>query len=118
MPRAKTRVASRARRKKILDAAKGYFGRRKSTVRVAKEQVEHSWRYAYDHRRLRKAEFRSLWTGRINAASRPLGLTYSALVSACKKANIELGRRMLAELALNEPAAFKAVVEKAKSAVA
>lgn len=116
MPRAKNRVASRERRKKVLTAAKGYFGRRKSTFRLAKEQVTHSLRYAYDHRKLRKSEFRALWTARINAGVRPLGMNYSQLISALKVADIELDRRMLADLALNDSAAFAAVVKVAQSA--
>lgn len=117
MPRAKNRVASRERRKKILDAAKGYFGRRKSTFRLAKEQVQHSRLYAYDHRKLRKGEFRALWIARINAGARPLGMTYSQLINALKVANIDLDRRMLAELALNDAVAFEAVVKTAQAAL-
>ncbi len=118
MPRAKNRVASRERRKKVLNAAKGYYGRRKSTFRLAKEQVQHSLQYAYDHRKLRKSEFRALWTARINAAARPLGMNYSQLINSLKMAEVELDRRMLAELALNEPDAFAAVVKVAQSASA
>ncbi len=118
MPRSKNRVASRARRKKMLDYAKGYFGRRKSTYRLAKEQVENGWQSAYDHRKQKKADFRQLWIARINAAARDNGMSYSTLIHSLKVANITLDRRVLADLALNEPAGFASVVSAAKTLAA
>lgn len=116
MPRAKNRVASKERRKKILKAAKGYYGRRKSNYRLAKEAVQKAWQYAYAHRRLKKREFRRLWITRINAGARENGLSYSQLMHLLKQANIELNRKVLADLAMHDPAAFAKVVESAKAA--
>lgn len=116
MPRAKNRVASKERRKKILKAAKGYYGRRKSNYRLAKEAVQKAWQYAYAHRRLKKREFRRLWITRINAGARANGLSYSQLMYLLKQANVELNRKVLADLAMNDPAAFTKVVESAKAA--
>ena len=116
MPRVKNRVASRERRKKILKQAKGFYGRRKSNLRLAKEAVDHAGQYAYEHRKDKKSDFRQLWITRINAAARDNGMSYSVLISALKKAGIELNRKVLADLALTDAAAFSSVVEKAKAA--
>ena len=107
-------VASKRRRKKILKQAKGYFGRKKNVLTVAKNQVEKSMGYAYVGRKLKKREFRSLWIQRINAGARLFGFSYSRLIHHLDKANIKLNRKVLADLAMNHPDAFKAVVEKAK----
>ncbi|BDD03544.1 50S ribosomal protein L20 [Aureibacter tunicatorum] len=114
MPRSVNTVASRARRKRVLKLAKGYFGRRKNVWTVAKNAVEKGLGYAYRDRKVKKREFRKLWIQRINAGARQEGLSYSALMGALKKANIDLNRKVLADLALNNPAAFKAIVEKVK----
>jgi large subunit ribosomal protein L20 len=114
MPRSTYRVPARARRKKILDLAKGYYGRRKSNFKLAKEAVDHAGQYSYAHRKDKKGQFRSLWTIRINAASRELGTTYSKLIAGLKKAGIELDRKILADLAFSDAAAFAKVVEAAK----
>ncbi len=116
MPRSTYRVAARARRKKILKQAKGYYGRRKSNLKLAKEAVDHAGQYAYAHRKDKKAAFRSLWTVRINAAAREQGTTYSKLINSLKRANIELDRKILADLAFSDSAAFAKVVETAKAA--
>ncbi len=113
MPRAKSSVPSRARRKKILKQAKGYYGRRKSNLKLAKEAVDHAGQYAYVHRKDKKAAFRSIWTVRINAAARELGVSYSKLIAALKKAGIVLDRKILADLALSDSSAFAKVVEAA-----
>ncbi|MCC5931080.1 MAG: 50S ribosomal protein L20 [Cyclobacteriaceae bacterium] len=112
MPRSVNSVASRARRKKILKVAKGNFGRRKNVWTVAKNTVEKGWQYAYRDRRVKKREFRALWIQRINAAAREMGLSYSKLMGALNKAEISLNRKVLADLAMNHPEAFKAVVQK------
>ena len=114
MPRSTYRVPARARRKKILDLAKGYYGRRKSNFKLAKEAVDHAGQYSYAHRKDKKGDFRSLWTIRINAAARELGTTYSKLIANLKKADIELDRKILADLAFSDAAAFAKVVEAAK----
>ena len=114
MPRSVNTVASRARRKKVLKLAKGYFGRRKNVWTVAKNAVEKGLTYAYRDRKQKKCNFRALWIQRINAGAREHGLSYSVLMGALKKANIDLNRKVLADLAMNHPAAFKAVVEKIK----
>jgi large subunit ribosomal protein L20 len=114
MPRAKTRVASRARRKKILAANKGYFGTKKAVISTGKEAWFRSGVYAYRDRRQNKRNFRALWIMRINAAARMNGMTYGRFIAALKKANIELDRKVLAHLALHDPAAFKNLVEKVK----
>jgi large subunit ribosomal protein L20 len=115
MPRAKNRVASRARRKRILHAAKGYYGKRKNAIVSAMDAVWRAGVYAYRDRKQRKRQFRALWIMRINAAVRGYGLNYSAFMSGLKKNNIELDRKVLANLAVNDPEIFKAVVEKVKS---
>ena len=115
MPRVKRGVTARARHKKILALAKGYRGRRKNVYRVAKEAVMKAGQYAYRDRRTRKRVFRQLWIARINAASRGLGLTYSKFMAGMKQASIDIDRKMLAELAVNDPAAFGAIVAKVKA---
>ena len=114
MPRSVNSVASRNRRKKILKAAKGYFGRRKNVYTVAKNAVEKGMLYAYRDRKNNKRNFRSLWIVRINAAARLHGMSYSQFMGKIKANNIELNRKVLADLAVNNPEAFKAVVEKIK----
>lgn len=114
MPRSVNAVASRARRKKILKVAKGYFGRGKNVWTVAKNKVEKGLQYAYRDRKAKKRDFRALWIQRINAGVREYGLSYSKFMGALKKANIELNRKVLADLAMNHPEAFKAIVEKVK----
>ncbi|WP_159948613.1 50S ribosomal protein L20 [Polaribacter septentrionalilitoris] len=114
MPRSVNSVASRNRRKKILKAAKGYFGRRKNVYTVAKNAVEKGMLYAYRDRKNNKRNFRSLWITRINAAARLHGMSYSQFMGKVKANNIELNRKVLADLAVNNPEAFKAVVEKIK----
>ena len=114
MPRSLNSVASRARRKKILKLAKGYFGRRKNVWTVAKNAVEKAMLYAYRDRRTKKRNFRSLWITRINAGARQHGMSYSQFMGKVKSNNIELNRKVLADLAMNNPEAFKAVVEKIK----
>jgi large subunit ribosomal protein L20 len=114
MPRSVNHVASRHRRKKIMRLAKGYYGRRKNVWTVAKNAVEKGLLYAYRDRKVKKREFRALWIQRINAGAREHGLSYSQLMGGLKKAGIELNRKVLADLALNNPAAFKGIVEKAK----
>ena len=114
MPRSVNSVASRKRRKKILKAAKGYFGRRKNVYTVAKNAVEKGMLYAYRDRKNNKRNFRSLWIVRINAAARLHGMSYSQFMGKIKANNIELNRKVLADLAVNNPEAFKAVVEKIK----
>lgn len=114
MPRSVNSVASRKRRKKILKAAKGYFGRRKNVYTVAKNAVEKGMLYAYRDRKNNKRNFRSLWIMRINAAARLNGMTYSQFIGKVKANNIDLNRKVLADLAVNNPNAFKAVVEKIK----
>lgn len=114
MPRSVNAVASRKRRKKILKAAKGYFGARSNVYTVAKNAVERGWQYAYRDRRNKKRAFRRLWIARINAAARQEGISYSKLIHGLNKAGVELNRKVLADLALNEPDAFKSIVAKAK----
>ncbi len=114
MPRSVNAVASRARRKRMMKHAKGYFGRKKNVWTVAKNQIEKSWLYAYRDRKQRKREFRKLWIQRINAGARQHGLNYSALMGKLKTADIELNRKVLADLAMNHPEAFKAVVDSVK----
>lgn len=114
MPRSVNSVASRARRKKILKQAKGYFGRRKNVWTVAKNAVEKAMLYAYRDRRTKKRNFRSLWIARINAGAREHGMSYSQFMGKVKSNNIQLNRKVLADLAMNNPTAFKAVVDKIK----
>ena len=114
MPRSVNHVASRARRKKILKLTRGYFGARKNVWTVAKNTWEKGLTYAYRDRRNKKRTFRSLWIQRINAAARLKGMSYSQLMGALTKAGIEINRKVLADLAINNPDAFKAIVEKVK----
>ena len=114
MPRSVNSVASRNRRKKILKAAKGYFGRRKNVYTVAKNAVEKGMLYAYRDRKNNKRNFRALWIMRINAAARLHGMSYSKFMGKVKANNIQLNRKVLADLAMNNPEVFKAVVEKIK----
>ncbi|MCF6349299.1 MAG: 50S ribosomal protein L20 [Flavobacteriaceae bacterium] len=114
MPRSVNSVAKRARRKKILKQAKGYFGRRKNVYTVAKNAVEKAMSYAYRDRKNNKRNFRSLWITRINAGARQYGMSYSQFMGKVKANNIELNRKVLADLAMNNPEAFKAVVDKIK----
>ena len=118
MARVKRGVTAHARHKKVIKAAKGYYGRRKNTFRTANAAVEKAGHYNYRDRKVRKREFRALWIQRINAAVRDFGLTYSIFINALSKAEIEIDRKVLADLAVREPEAFKAIVEKAKAAIA
>lgn len=114
MPRSVNSVASRARRKKVMKMAKGYFGRRKNVWTVAKNAVEKGLSYSYRDRKTKKRNFRALWIQRINAGSREEGMSYSAFMGKVKSSGIELNRKVLADLAMNHPEAFKAVVNKVK----
>ena len=118
MAHVKRGVTSRARHKKVIKAAKGYSGRRKNTIRVARQAVQKAGQYAYRDRRVRKRQFRALWIQRINAAARLHDMTYSRFMNGLKKAGIELDRKVLADLAVREPEAFKALAEQAQSALA
>ena len=112
MPRSRNKVASRRRRRKILKQAKGYWGRRKNVYSIAKNAVEKAMQYQYRDRKVRKRRFRKLWIMRINAAARQNGTTYSKFMGALKKQNIEINRKVLADLAVNDPEAFTAIVEQ------
>ncbi len=114
MPRSVNAVASRARRKKVMKQAKGYFGRRKNVWTVAKNAVEKAMLYAYRDRRNKKRTFRALWITRINAGARQHGISYSQFMGGMKAGGIELNRKVLADLAMNHPEAFKALVDKVK----
>ncbi|HYH69797.1 MAG TPA: 50S ribosomal protein L20 [Methyloceanibacter sp.] len=116
MSRVKRGVTSHARHRKVLKQAKGYYGRRKNTIRVAKQAVEKAGQYAYRDRKVKKRTFRSLWIQRINAAARANGLTYGRLIDGLKKAGIELDRKVLADIAVREPQTFKGLVEAASQA--
>jgi len=116
MPRSVNHVASRARRKKVLNLTKGYFGSRKNVWTVAKNTWEKGMQYAYRDRKTKKREFRALWIQRINAGARLEGMSYSRLMGALHKAGIEINRKVLADLAMNEPQAFSAIVQRAKNA--
>ena len=117
MPRARRGVASRARRKKVLKQAKGYYGARSRTFKVAKQAVIKAGEYAYRDRRQRKRQFRALWIVRINAAAREHGLSYSRFIAGLKEADIEVDRRVLADIAMHEKGTFGALAEKAKAAL-
>ena len=117
MPRVKRSVHARKKRRKVLGQAKGYWGLKKSSYRYAKEQVDHSLTYAYRDRKVKKRTFRRLWIMRINAGARANGLSYNQFVAGMKKANIELDRKVLAELVVSDPQAFGALAEQAKSAL-
>ena len=114
MPRSVNHVASRAKRKRILKLTRGYFGARKNVWTVAKNTWEKGLTYAYRDRRNKKRNFRALWIQRINAAARQEGISYSVLMGKLAKVGVEINRKVLADLALNNPAAFKAIVEKVK----
>ena len=114
MPRSVNSVASRARRKKILKQAKGFFGRRKNVWTIAKNAVEKAMQYSYRDRRVKKRNFRALWISRINAGARINGMSYSQLMGKIKSNKIDLNRKVLADLAMNHPDAFKAIVDKVK----
>ncbi|MEO5501367.1 MAG: 50S ribosomal protein L20 [Ginsengibacter sp.] len=114
MPRSNNAVASRARRKRILKAAKGYYGKRKNVYTVAKNVMEKGLTYSYVGRKLKKREYRSLWIARINAAVRAEGLTYSQFIHKLNEKNIGLNRKMLADMAMNEPDAFKSLISSVK----
>ena len=116
MTRVSRGVQAKARHKKVLRRAKGYYGRRKNVFRVAVQAVERSMQYAYRDRRKRKSDFRGLWIQRINAAVRMHGMTYSQFINGLKKATIQIDRKILAEMAVNQPEIFKALIEKAQSA--
>jgi large subunit ribosomal protein L20 len=117
MSRVKRGVTAHAKHKKVLKAAKGYYGRRKNTIRVAKQAVEKANQYAYRDRKRRKRTFRALWIQRLNAAVRPFGLNYSRFIDGLGRAGITVDRKVLSDLAIREPAAFGAIVEKAKAAL-
>ena len=117
MARVKRGVTSHAKHKKVLDAAKGFYGRRKNTIRVAKQAVEKAMQYAYRDRKNRKRSFRALWIQRLNAAAREHGLTYSRLIDGMAKAGVTVDRKVLSDIAIHEPAAFAAIVEQAKAAL-
>ena len=117
MPRVKRSVHARKKRAKLLEQAKGYYGRKKTSYRFAREQVEHSLAYAYRDRKAKKRSFRSLWIMRINAAARANGLSYNRFMAGVRKAGIELDRKSLADLAISDPAAFALVAERAKAAL-
>jgi len=118
MARVKRGVTGHAKHKKVLKQAKGYYGRRKNTIRIAKQAVEKAHQYAYRDRKNRKRNFRALWIQRINAAARGLGLTYGRMIDGLNRAGIEVDRKVLSDLAITEPAAFAALAEQAKGALA
>jgi large subunit ribosomal protein L20 len=117
MARVKRGVTAHAKHKKVLKAAKGYYGRRKNTIRIAKQAVERANQYAYRDRKRKKRTFRALWIQRLNAAVRPFGLTYSRFIDGLGKAGVEVDRKVLSDLAIHEPAAFEAIVGTAKAAL-
>jgi len=117
MARVKRGVTAHAKHKKVLKAAKGFYGRRKNTIRIAKQAVEKSLQYAYRDRKVRKRNFRALWVQRINAAVREHGLTYARFIDGLNKAGIEIDRKVLSDMAIHEPQAFAALVAQAKTAL-
>ena len=117
MSRVKRSVHARKKRRTVLDRAKGYYGAKSRSYKAAKEQVQHSMQYAYRDRRNKKRNVRKLWITRINAAARMNGMSYSVFMNGLKKAGVELDRKVLADMAVNDPAAFSAVVEVAKAAL-
>jgi large subunit ribosomal protein L20 len=117
MARVKRGVTAHAKHKKVLKQAKGYYGRRKNTIRIAKQAVEKANQYAFRDRKRRKRSFRALWIQRINAAVRPFGLNYSKFIDGLAKSGLTIDRKVLSDLAIREPAAFEAIVQKAKSAL-
>ena len=117
MPRVKRSVHARKKRRKVLEQARGYWGLKHSSYRRAKEQLDHSMAYAYRDRKNKKRTFRRLWIMRINAAARANGMSYNQFIAGCKAADVELDRKVLAELAVSDPEAFGAIAERAKSAL-
>jgi len=117
MARVKRGVTARARHKRVLEQAKGYYGRRKNTIRVARQAVEKAGQYAYRDRKVNKRNFRALWIQRINAAVREVGMTYGKFIHGLKLANIELDRKVLADMAVHEPEAFKVIAQQAEAAL-
>ena|SRR4051812_10380699 len=117
MARVKRGVTGHAKHKKVYKAVKGHYGRRKNTIRVAKQSMEKAQQYAYRDRKRRKRTFRALWIQRINAAVRPFGINYSRFVDGLDRAGVLVDRKILSDLAIREPAAFQAIVEKAKAAL-
>ncbi len=117
MARVKRGVTAHAKHKKVYKAAKGYYGRRKNTIRVAKQAVEKANQYAFRDRKRRKRTFRALWIQRLNAAVRPFGLNYSRFIAGLANAGLVVDRKVLSDLAIHEPVAFQAIVEKAKAAL-
>ena len=117
MARTKRGVISRAKHKKVLKSVKGQYGRRKNTIRIARQAMEKAMQYAYRDRKAKKREFRSLWIQRINAGVRAEGLTYSKFINGLNKSGIKLDRKILAEIAYNNPEAFKTIVKKAQAAL-
>ena len=118
MARVKRGVTSHAKHKKVFKAVKGFYGRRKNTIRIAKQAMEKAHQYAYRDRKRRNRTFRALWIQRLNAAVRPFGLNYSRFIDGLDKAGLLVDRKVLSDLAIHEPAAFAAIVEKAKVAIA
>jgi large subunit ribosomal protein L20 len=117
MARVKRGVAGHAKHKKVYKATKGHYGRRRNTIRIAKQSMEKAQQYAYRDRKRRKRTFRALWIQRLNAAVRPFGLNYSRFIDGLGKAGVTVDRKVLSDLAITEPAAFQAIVEKAKAAL-
>ena len=117
MARVKRGTTTRAKHNRILDAAKGYYGRRKNTIRIARQAVEKAGQYAYRDRKVKKRNFRALWIQRINAAVRAEGLTYGVFMHGLKLAGVEVDRKILADLAIHQPEAFSAIVAQAKAAL-
>ena len=117
MARVKRGVTAHAKHKKVLKAAKGYYGRRKNTIRIAKQAVEKAQQYAYRDRKARKRSFRALWIQRINAAARELGMTYGRFIEGLTKAGIEVDRKVLADIAVKDAAGFKALADKSAAAI-
>ena len=115
--RVKRGTVGHAKHKKVLKAAKGFYGRRKNTIRIAKQAVEKAGQYAFRDRKRKKRTFRALWIQRLNAAVRPFGLNYSRFIDGLTKSGLNLDRKVLSDLAINEPAAFAAIVEKVKAAL-
>jgi large subunit ribosomal protein L20 len=118
MARVKRGVVAHAKHKKVLEQAKGFYGRRKNTIRTAKAAVDKAGQYAYRDRKVRKRSFRSLWIQRINAAARIEGLTYSRFISGLERAGITIDRKVLADIAGNDPVAFKAIADQVRAALA
>jgi large subunit ribosomal protein L20 len=117
MARVKRGTTTHARHKRILEQAKGYYGRRKNTIRIAKQAVEKAGQYAYRDRKVKKRSFRAIWIQRINAAVREQGLTYGVFMHGIKLAGIELDRKVMADIAMHEPESFKAIIAQAQSAL-